>query len=219
MITIRRAAAALAALVVSVAGLAVAAPPAYAATPLNALVIVDVGSFQRLPGDDAGWWCDSTPEYLVKTDVGMFERDRVDAAEHQYEDPSPYEAWSFAAGSRVDLSGTVRTFTSPDYPAQEWISGRISVVEDDDALCGGTDEVLDVNPQPGRDPSALWFLVEPSTGRVFAYNYRDPLWIIGWLSEPGVGTCAFGPGDTCSGTMTVRAGEGWTTFTIRLVAL
>jgi hypothetical protein len=192
--------------------------PALAATGLRTFVSVDVTFMSRLLREETEF-C-GPPEYLVKTDVGMFEQPRVASREHEYGNPSLYEAWSFNADHYVDVAGEVTTFISPDYSAQEWISGRVNVVEADDGDCGGPDDQIDVNPQPGDDPAQLQFIIEPSTGRVFAYNYRDPLWILGWISErPTGGTCRFASGKTCYGNIEVRAPGGWIRMTIMLAAL
>ncbi|GAA4716081.1 hypothetical protein Prum_005210 [Phytohabitans rumicis] len=199
-------------------GFVVAPQAAQAATGLRAFVSIDVTSMSRLLREEDDFWCGS-PEYLVKTDVGMFEQARVAWREHEYSNPSPHEAWSLTADHYVDVAGEVTTFTSPDYPAQEWISGRINVVERDDP-CAFPDDQIDVNPQPGADPAQLQFIIEPSTGRVFAYNYRDPLWIVGWIYErPTGGACRFASGKTCYGNVEVRAPGGWIKMTIMLAAL
>jgi hypothetical protein len=201
-------------------GFVVAPQPAQAATGLRAFVSVDVTYMSRLLREESDFWCGS-PEYLVKTDVGMFEQERVAWREHEYGNPSLYEAWSFNADHYVDVAGEVMTYTSPDYPAQEWISGRINVVEADDGSCGDSgDDVIDVNPQPGADPSQLQFIIEPSTGKVHAYNYRDPLLIMGWIYErPGGSVCRFASGKTCYGTVESRGPGGWIKMTIMLAAL
>lgn len=135
-------------------------------------VHVSVSGFGHLPGEANGNLLCGGPEYTAWSQVGRYGTAPVDTATTDMEG-SRYDShgWTAAARGGLDVEGPV-TLMHGIHAAAEWVVVSVRIVEDSSFICG-PDVPIDINPQPGSNPSALQVL--SWNGVLWAFNNRDSL--------------------------------------------